>query len=155
MQKQQKPTTLGQVFVRAHRRRAKIHGLARKNGVEFGRGIIFPSFNLNQPVYLKPLDCGRERPFRDKYLGRVPSCRSRQPELPGLLRPAAGGASPWWPQGPRSRFCPSPGGRWQPGWLRWLPLRPASAAGERLFRVQGTDFPSCLRGTGDEAVPER
>ena len=32
---------LGQVFVRVHRRRAKFHGLTRKNCVDVGRGTNF------------------------------------------------------------------------------------------------------------------
>ena len=39
--KKKEQKKLGQVFVRAHRRRAKFHGLTRKNGVDFGRGIRF------------------------------------------------------------------------------------------------------------------
>ena len=42
--------TLGQVFLKTHRTRvfAKLRGLTWKYGVEFGRGEIFPSFNLSR-----------------------------------------------------------------------------------------------------------
>ena len=54
--KHEKEKTLRQIFVRTHGvrthgRRARFHGLTRKNDVNFGRGRFFPSFNLNQPLH--------------------------------------------------------------------------------------------------------
>ena len=41
MQNNNNTPPLGRVFVRAQRRQAKFHGLTRRNGVDFGRGMNF------------------------------------------------------------------------------------------------------------------
>ena len=55
------------LFVRAHRRRAKFHGLTRNNGVDFGRGINFRRLTCTS-LYSAYVENLRFKNFRPSFL---------------------------------------------------------------------------------------